>query len=363
MTNIAARIDELTPQWLTETLTGRFPGVAVTAASAKPLEIGLNYVGNLARVELTGASGPAGLPNSLVAKMVPLAPAARDLGVSMGIYLREALFYEHLAPSVPSRAPHCYGVSFDLSSGLAALLLEDLTDLEVGVQSVGYTLPRARATVLQLADQHAAYWGGEAVSDIPWLPVWNQPEMVGFINHAFAQAWPACQAVFADVLTPADIALGDSLAGSLTGLMNAIAEPPVTLLHGDARYDNLLFDIANNEAPPRTVDWQFVARGRGTQDIAYFLTQSGDSAMAAASERDLVQSYHDRLVANGVGGIDPDRCWRDYRLFALYSLVYPIFATGLIDPANAPQRNATATILRRGFDAAARLEAVNLVGS
>jgi hypothetical protein len=134
----------------------------------------------------------------------------------------------------------------------------------------------------------------------------------------------------------------------------------VTLLHGDARYDNLLFDRQDDSLPPRTVDWQFVARGRGTQDIAYFLTQSGDGPLAAAHERDLVAAYQARLCAGGVTDYDFEQCWTDYRRFALYSLVYPVFATGLIDPADAAQRAATATILRRGFDASVRLDSVAL---
>jgi hypothetical protein len=358
MTRVATSLGELSPDALTAMLSRRFPGVAIVAATVRPLEGGHNYVGNLARVELTDATGAATVPRSLVAKLVPKAAAARDLGSAMGIYLREALFYTSLANSTPGRPPECYGTAFDVDSGLAALLLEDLTHLDVGVQTTGYTRARARATICQLADQHAAFWGGAALADMPWLPVWNQPEMAGFVTHAFGQAWPACRAVFADVLTPADIALGDRLATSLARLMDAIAEPPVTLLHGDARYDNLLFDRGDADAPPRTVDWQFVARGRGVQDIAYFLSQSGDGA---AIERDLVAAYHERLVERGIADYPAEDCWADYRRFALYSLVYPIFATGLVDPADTAMLAATATILRRGFDAALRLESASLI--
>jgi hypothetical protein len=361
MPDVATSLDALTPAWLTATLSARFPGIAVGAARVAPLDTGHNYVGNLARVELAGVTGAADAPPAIVAKLVPEAAAARALGVGMGIYLREALFYDSLAGSVASRPPDCYGVSFDVDSGFSALLLEDLTDLEVGVQSAGYTPQRARATVLQLADQHAAFWNAAALADMPWLPIWNQPAMVGFVTHAFAQVWPACQAVFAAWLTQDDVALGDRLGAALPGLMAAIGEPPVTLLHGDARYDNLLFDRGDADAPPRTVDWQFVARGRGTQDIAYFLTQSGDAGVSARHERGLVAAYHDRLVARGVADYPADACWIDYRKFALYGLVYPIFATGLVDPANSAQLEATAAILRRGFDAAARLDSASLV--
>ena len=360
MTNVVTNLSGLTPDWLTACLADRYPGIRVGSARVTPLDVGASYHGNLARVELLEVSG-AEAPEALVAKLVADTPAARDLGIGMGIYLREALFYEQLAPSVRLRPPACHGAVYDPASGLSAILLEDLTDLEVGVQAAGYTPERARTTVLQLADQHAAFWDDDGLAGIAWLPIWNQPDMVAFIVNGFSQVWPVCQAVFADYLGVDDIALGNKLAKSLAQLMEAIAEPPVTLLHGDTRYDNLLFDATDAAVPPRTVDWQFVASGRGAQDLAYFLTQSGDMSVAAAHERDLISAYHGRLVDYGVAGYTAEACWDDFRRCALYSLVYPVFTAGMVDPSNAEQRESTAIILRRGFDAAQRLDATSLL--
>ena len=360
MTEVTTSLAGLTPEWLTDCLSQRYPGIEVSAVRVAPLEIGPSYHGNLGRVELLEVSG-ADAPASLVAKLVSDSQAARDLGVGMGIYLREALFYEHLALSTRLRPPACYGTAYDLEVGLSAILLEDLSDLETGVQASGYTPERARATVLQLADQHAAFWGDDAITGLAWLPVWNQPEMVAFVDNGFAQVWPACQALVAGHLSPDDIEIGNRLAANVGALMAAIAEPPITLLHGDARYDNLLFDPTDSSVPPRTVDWQFVAAGRGVQDIAYFLTQSGEAYIAAAQERELVAAYHAHLVENGVTEYGAEACWDDYRRFALYSLVYPLFTIAMVDPADTVLLDATAAILRRGLDAAIRLDSASLL--
>ena len=360
MTTIVTSLNALTPAWLSDCLAPRFRGIRIGGADVAPLDVGPSYHGNLARIALrdvTGASPPA----SLVAKLVSDAPAARELGVGMGIYLREALFYEHLAPTVRLQPPACLGVAYDIETRLSVILMEDLTALEVGVQSAGYTPERALATVRQLANQHAAFWDDESIAGLPWLPIWDQPEMVAFVASSYAPVWAGCKDAFAAELTAADADLGDRLGASLPALMAAIAEPPVTLLHGDARYDNLLFDPTDPDVAPRTVDWQFVARGRGAQDLAYFLTQSGDAAVAAAQERALVEAYHARLVENGIVDYDAQTCWDDYRRCALYSLVYPVFTAGMVDPANPAQRDAVATALRRGFAAAARLDSASLL--
>lgn len=360
MKSVATSLSGLTPEWLTECLSARYPGIRVGAAQIAPLDIGPSYHGNLARIELHGVSGAAA-PTTLVAKLVADSPAARDLGVGMGIYLREALFYEQLAPSVRLRPPICHGAAYDPETGLSTLLLEDMTDLEVGVQAAGYTPARARATVLQLADQHAAFWNDDTLAGHAWLPIWNQPEMVAYIKASFPRAWPYCRSLYETQLTPQDAALGDGLGNALATLMEAIGTPPVTLLHGDARYDNLLYDAADPSVPPRTVDWQFVARGRGPQDLAYFLTQSADAEVAATNERDLVGAYHERLLENGIAGYPAEACWDDYRRCTLYSLVYPIFTAAMVDPADAGQVEAVALALRRGFNAANRLDSAGLL--
>jgi hypothetical protein len=360
MISVVTDLAGLTPEWLTACLAERYPGIRVGAARVAPLEIGPSYHGNLGRIDLLDVTG-ADVPSSLVAKLVSGAPAARALGIGMGIYLREALFYAHLSPSVRLQPPICHGVAYDPDSRLSAILLEDLTALEVGMQDAGYTPERARATVLQLADQHAAFWDDASLADHVWLPIWNQPEMVAFVVGGYAQVWPACRDSYTDVLDGDAIAVGERLAKYLAPLMTAIGTAPVTLLHGDARYDNLLFDPADPTAPPRTVDWQFVARGRGAQDLAYFLTQSAAEDHAAAHERELVAAYHARLVDNGVEGYPADACWDDYRRCALYSLVYPVFTAGMVDASIAGQRDSMATFLRRGFAAALRLESMKLL--
>jgi hypothetical protein len=88
-----------------------------------------------------------------------------------------------------------------------------------------------------------------------------------------------------------------------------------SLLHGDYRLDNMLFD------PDRTrvsvVDWQTLGVGLPARDLAYFTATSLNSQLRATIEEDLVADYHRALVGCGVAGYDRETCWRDYRLGVL----------------------------------------------
>jgi hypothetical protein len=85
-----------------------------------------------------------------------------------------------------------------------------------------------------------------------------------------------------------------------------------SLLHGDYRLDNLLFD------PDRTsvtvVDWQTLGVGLPARDLAYFTGTSLLPEARSASEADLVAAYHSELLACGITDYDGETCWRDYRV-------------------------------------------------
>ena len=357
MAAVPTTLAEITPDWLTATLSERLPDTVVADAAIEPLHRVANYNGTLARVFLEYTSRHANAPDSLVAKLVPQNERMLHLGVSLGVYRREAALYRDIGPETGVKMPLLLGYTEDPDTAISALLLEDLSHLRTGDQYAGFTAVEAEATLVQFAQQHARWWNRRELGELAWLPPWNEPAMVEFAAGAYAQIWPACAAAFGDSLPAEAVALGGRLAETLGDMMNAVAAPPFTLAHGDARHENLLFDPADASAAPYIVDWQLTARGRGVMDVAYYLTQSGPPEITAAHERALVERYHDELRRGGVSDYSLEDCWEDYRRFAYYSLVYPVFAAGLADPDNEQQRAAIAVILERAVSAMLRLDA------
>lgn len=357
MALVPTALAEITPDWLTAVLSRRLPNTVVADAEVTLLHRVANYNGTLAKVHPRYHARPEGAPDSLVAKLVPQNERMLHLGVSLGVYRREAALYSTIGGATGVNMPALLGHTEDPDSGISALLLEDLSHLRTGDQAAGFTAAEAEAAVVQFARQHAIWWNRDELPGYTWLPAWNEPAMVEFAVGAYAQIWPACAAMFQDTLPAEAIRLGERLTDHLADMMARVAAPPVTLAHGDARHENLLFDPADQSAPPFVVDWQLSACGRGVMDIAYYLSQSGPPDVAAAVERDLVARYHDELCHGGVADYSAAQCWEDYRRFAYYALVYPVFAAGLADPANEDQRTAVTAIFERAVSAILRLDA------
>ncbi len=357
MAAVPTTLAEITPDWLSNTLSEYRPGTVIVDAEIEPLHHVANYNGTLARVSLDYASRPADAPGSLVAKLVPQNEQMRQLCVALGVYRREAALYRTIGAATGVRMPILLGSTENPDTGVSALLLEDLSHLRTGDQYAGFTAVEAEAAVVQFAQQHAKWWNRRELAEMAWLPAWNEPAMVEAAVAAYAQIWPACAAAFQDSLPAEAITLGGRLGEILGDMMNRVAAPPFTLAHGDARHENLMFDPADASAAPYVVDWQLTARGRGIIDIAYYLTQSATPDVVAAHERTLVERYHDELCRGGVSDYSLAECWEDYRRFAYYALVYPVLTAGTSDPANENQRAAIAVILERAISAILRLDA------
>lgn len=352
---------DLSPDWMREVLEDHYPDARVSGIAAARLEGLSSYNGTFAQVAIDAE--PAGAaPGSLIVKMLPENERVRAVGTHMGIYLREAAFYNDIGARAGVTVPELAGAVTDTETSASAIVMEDLTHLRTGNQYSGFTIGDARLAVGAYARLHATWWNETELETFDWLPAWNDPQMVEVASGAYRQLWPICSAIFDELLTPADLAAGAALADALAALMETIGQPPYTLAHGDARHDNLLFDDDDGGGGgPHFVDWQFTARGRGTVDLAYYLTQGGTSETVAPHEEELVRAYHDELCAGGVSDYDWETCWREYRLFALYALVFPILAAGLIDAKIGAQRNAIGTLISRGFAAARRLNSVDLL--
>ena len=299
MNSVAATVDELTPEWLSEAL-----GCAVTAVSAE--RIGTGQIGTTYRLQL-GYAGEAG-PATLVAKLAGGDEAARSR-VKMG-YAKEVGFYTRLVDTVEVRTPRCwYGaISDDLADFV--LLLDDLADSRPGVQAEGCSVAQAEDGVANLAGLHAPRWDDASLLEHDFLTP-STPESAAFVGALLVSATEDFVERYAAELSDADVAtLGD--AARATEAWQITRPRPMALVHGDYRLDNLMFPIVGEGV--RALDWQTVTVGPPLRDVAYFLGNSLEPGLRGASEEALVATYHAAIRQRGVTGYDADTCWDDYRL-------------------------------------------------
>lgn len=316
MTRVPGHPDEITADWWGAVL-GRVP------ETWRWEPIGTGQVGDSVRFTLDFADG--GGPVTLAGKFPAADPTSRATAAMLGLYAKEVGFYRELAPQLPVRTPGVLFAEMADDGTSFCLLFEDLGPARGGNQIAGCGIADARAGVRQAAALHAPSWHNPAMLGLGWLQ--PDPAAAARVRALYPQAQAIFRERYAGVLEPEFMALCEALA-EFTAATERVTER-VSLVHGDFRLDNLLFDIRDGAEPVAVLDWQTLTIGNGLTDIGYFLGCGIGDALRRAHERELLELYCAEMTARGVP-LSVEAIWRDYVVGALHGVSTAVFSAAFV---------------------------------
>ncbi len=344
--------EDLTPEWLTQMLRERgvARGASVVGFEHEVVGEGQGFLGLVVRFHLTWDPPEQGVPASIIGKFPIQVAQNRGMAQVGGMYEKEVHFYRDLADRVAIRKPLFYYGAADAnpaegreeqierwlsrvpvwlvkrafpllgwigkrSKNRSALFIEDLAPARPGDQVAGCGAEEARVIVRDLAVMHAGWWQSPALDELTWIPSAN------FMARLMLSMVIAMRSdkVVDDLAERAPVVaqLVPWLDEHAVEMMERLASPPITLLHGDYRLDNMCLLGEGADVRVTVFDWQTMLRGRGPFDLAYFVTGNMQSEDAIKAEPELVSGYHSGLEAAGVRDYDLEECRRDYEIAKL----------------------------------------------
>ena len=314
-------IDGVTASWLSEAL-----GTPVDSVRSEQIAQDSGFSSLLYRLYLTGGDVPA----TLIAKLPALSEARGGMEM-MGGYATEVAFYQRVAGRAPMGTPHCHVALMAADSSDFVLLLEDLADWDNADHLAGLSLDRARIAISHLAGLHA--WSNDPTNAdaLEAFPSMNSPMLRELLPSAFCVGWQTYREHTATRVSPAVATFAERFAEHAPTALKALTER-TSLVHGDFRADNMFF--AEDEL--KVVDFQFAAKGVGTADIGYLLSQGLPADVRAGHDEDLLREYLVRLEERSVSDYSFDEAWRHYRFAVAYLMLLPVVA--LLAAANMPER-------------------------
>ncbi|MFN3864544.1 MAG: phosphotransferase family protein [Erythrobacter sp.] len=316
MAQFPAHPDEITDDWWAQVL-GRVP------QRWRWEPIGTGQVGDSVRFTLEFADEAA--PVTLAGKFAAADPTSRGTAAMLGLYAKEVRFYRELAPRLPIRTPRTYCAEIAEDGARFCLLFEDLGPARGGNQIAGCTIADARAVIAQAAALHAPSWHNPDILEQDWLQ--PDPAAAAQVKALYRQAQAIFRERYKDSLEPHFMALCEALA-EVTAATDRKPEQ-VSLVHGDFRLDNVLFDIKGGSEPVAVLDWQTLTIGNGLTDVGYFLGCGIGDSLRRAHERELLELYCAQMTARGVP-LDVDAIWRDYVVGALHGVSTAVFSAAFV---------------------------------
>lgn len=344
---IPTSIDDVTADWMTEVLGRPVTGLTITQIGA-----GVGVSSALYRCAVVGED----CPEQVVVKLPALDPAAVFTSTVLRMYIREVGFFDRLAADSPVRVPGRYHAAVDAETSSFVVVMEDMGGLRIVDQVAGMSVDDARRAVDALARWQAPWWGrAERLVDDGVAMSLGDPIYPAILPTVYVEGWD--KLVTSIDVPPAVAEIGAPFADALAGLLEALSTEPTTLLHGDYRADNMLFD--DDELV--LLDFQLIGIGRAAYDLAYFVTQSLTAEDASAHEREFFDRWTQGLRDGGVTEVDEAACWLDYRRAALFCLVYPVVACRGMDLDDPRQRALVETMIDRFARAIRELDLAELV--
>ncbi len=288
-------------------------GIEVDNLLIEPVGIDTGFAGSVYRIQLEYTSDDShDFPNTLIWKTISSHQPTNRLLLRLGAYSAEAEFYGRLADGIPV-APRAYFSRFDPEARALCLLLEDIDTMTPGEQLAGCTERQAFRVVQELARLHAQFWGDSAHDTLGEIPMFDAAaELLQRMHEA---AW---QNLAADSSRAILSEVANRITPVVVDIERRLATPPLTLLHGDARADNMFFADGDDEL--RLIDWQAARIGKGAYDLAYFLAASVPTNIRRNRQSDFIRAYVDTLAACGVKSYDFAKCMEDIR-WALLDIV------------------------------------------
>jgi aminoglycoside phosphotransferase (APT) family kinase protein len=339
---------DITASWLSKVLRTAIAGVNVDP-------IGTGQTGATYRVIATYAQAVE-LPSSFVVKLPSQDDTVRERVAPA--YRAEHAFYREVAHTVAVPLPTVYHCAIDRDGVDFVLVMADMAPAVQGNQIAGCTPVQAQLAVEALAGLHGPRW-----CDPAWLEFSDAP--MPKPDRDFARGMGELVHWATDVTIES---LGDRLPSEdqdtlleVTGLIEGwllLEADRFTLLHGDYRIDNMLFDLADTTIT--IVDWQTLTVGLPARDLSYFLGTSLQPELRKMHEHRLVSQYHDALRAHGVHDYPDTECGRDYRLGMLQ---IPLLTTLGFATSAATDRGTDMVVamLHRGCRAIRELDTLDLV--
>jgi len=344
--------DDITSSWLQAALRPGIDEVEVGEVHVNRITADVGLVGQVYRITPRYDRAPDDAPTSLILKIPTDDPMIFGFASGMGMYERECRFYAHIAPDIAIPVPRVLFNVCRPDDGAYCLLMEEIPIGATVRQTDGATPEQAREVIAAIADVHAAWFDHPSLEQWSWLPTPGSPANKS-VSPRFEGAWPTFQDQFAAGVPSEAVAWVETFAPKMDAWLDSHDEDTHTVVHGDFRLDNMLWDTDGRFV---LLDWQVVQAGTGMYDVAYFLATNMDIEARRATEHELLDLWRTVLTTAGVEIGSREDVWRQYQEVVLYLTTAVTCAVGDFG-GSEDGRAVLDMLISRAFTAAADIDA------
>jgi HAD superfamily hydrolase (TIGR01509 family) len=220
----------------------------------------------------------------------------------LDLYERENYFYDSLSRYVNVSCPKFYGLIKDDELNVIGILMEDLNinksnklNLDLNKENINISL----CVIENLAKLHSKFWNKNIQHGFPELKKHNDPLFNPIWSDFINSKWEIFINNWNNILTEKQKNIAEDIKKNFKKIQESLSTNNLTIIHGDVKSPNIFYNSSNG-FEPIFLDWQYVAIGKGVQDLVFFLIESFDIENIKINFPIFKNYYYRKLIENGV---------------------------------------------------------------
>uniref|UniRef100_A0A6C0DQ33 CHK kinase-like domain-containing protein n=1 Tax=viral metagenome TaxID=1070528 RepID=A0A6C0DQ33_9ZZZZ len=242
----------------------------------------------------------------------------------LGLYERENYFYDAISRYINISCPRFYGLIKDEKLTTIGILMENLNEsgnYKLNLNLNQETIHVSLVIIDNLAKFHSKYWNKDIKHAFPELKKHNDPLFNPYWSNFINNNWQTFINNWSNILTENQLKMAENIKDNFKEIQESLSDKNLTIIHGDVKSPNIFYNLDNNYEPT-FLDWQYIAIGKGVQDLIFFLIESFDIVNIKLFFPIFKNYYYRKLIENGVSNYS----FNDYENDLINSICYfPFF--------------------------------------
>jgi beta-phosphoglucomutase len=195
----------------------------------------------------------------------------------LGLYQRENYFYDALSRYTNINYPKFYGLVRNNKMETIGILLENMNkypNMKLNIDLNKEYINVSLNVIKSLGKMHSKFWNKDLKYAFPELKKHDDIQFNPTWSNFIDEKWPIFEKVWNKVLSIKQMDFMRNIKYNFQKIQDSLScGEGLTLIHGDVKSPNIFYDTSNNNNP-YFLDWQYIAIGKGCQDIIFFLIES-----------------------------------------------------------------------------------------
>ena len=130
-------------------------------------------------------------------------------------------------------------------------------------------------------------------NDALFNPSWNH--FIQSKRDIFVLKWK-------HLLTSQHLSIVKQVCDNFLNIQEQLSDKNLTFCHGDVKSPNMFYRKTGTigEFEPVFIDWQYIALGKGVQDLVFFMIESFDTSKMRLYKNEFKEYYFKKILEHGV---------------------------------------------------------------